>query len=227
MPVPPVSVPPPKALSRALVEEVVDLARGLGADPGHVGEIGQRGALDRLEGPEMVEQRALAGRADAGDFLQPRLADIAPAPDAVRSDREAMRLVAQPLDEIEHRIARLELERLPPGLEEGLHPRVPIRAFGDRKERHIDDAERRQRPPSIMTRSGHGESLSPSAPMSMGAPACAGAVASATAGTDGAPGIGRGASFISRLKRRIRTSRIMPKSSPGARSAARMLNLRY
>src|SRR6516162_8971416 len=145
MPVPPASMPPPKALPRALVEEVVDLARGLGADPGHLGEIGQRRALDRLERPEMVEQRALAGRADAGDFLQPRLADIAPAPDAVRSDREAMGLVAQPLDEIEHRIARLELERLPPGQEEGLHPGVPIWAFGDCKERHIDDAERRER----------------------------------------------------------------------------------
>src|SRR5499427_11117296 len=93
-------------LPRTLVEEVVDLARGLGADPGHLGEIGQRRALDRLERPEMVEQRALASRADAGDFLQPCLADVAPAPDAVGTDREAMRLVAQPLDEIEHRIAR-------------------------------------------------------------------------------------------------------------------------
>ena len=37
----------------------------------------------------------------------------------------------------------------------------------------------------------------------------------------------RGASSISRLKRRLSTSRIMPKSSPGVRSAERMLNLRY
>src|SRR5499433_4307785 len=93
----------------------------------------------------MVEQRALASGADARDFLQPRLADVAPASDAVGTDREAMRLVAQSLDEIEHRIARLELERFPPGQEEGLHPGVPIRAFGDRNERHIDDAERRER----------------------------------------------------------------------------------
>src|SRR6266481_659803 len=145
MPVPPGSMPPPKALSRALVEEVVDLARGLGADPGHLGEISERRALDRLERPEMVEQRALAGRADTGDFLKPRLADVAPAPDAVRADREAMRLVAQPLDEIEHRVARLELERLASGQEEGLHPVVAVRAFGHRDERNVDDAERRQR----------------------------------------------------------------------------------
>src|SRR5262249_56831629 len=84
-------------LPRALVEEVVDLARGLGADPGHLGEIGQCRALDRLKRPEMVEQRALAGRADAGDFLQPPLADIAPTPDALRAARAALRLVTQPL----------------------------------------------------------------------------------------------------------------------------------
>src|SRR6516164_2676393 len=118
MPVPPGSMPVPDALPRALVEEVVDFARGLGADPGHLGKIGQRRALDRLERPEMVEQGALAGRADARDLLQSRLADIAAAPDAVRADREAMRLVAQPLDEVEHRIARLELERLASGQEE-------------------------------------------------------------------------------------------------------------
>src|SRR5262245_52383692 len=90
-------------LFRALVEKVVDLAPGLRADTRHLAEIGWRGALDRFERPEMVKQRALAGRADAGDFLQARLADIPPPADAMRADREAMRLVAQPLDEIEHR----------------------------------------------------------------------------------------------------------------------------
>ena len=38
---------------------------------------------------------------------------------------------------------------------------------------------------------------------------------------------GRGASAISRLKRRVSTSRIIAKSSPGVRSAERILNLRY
>src|SRR5260370_12963306 len=122
MPVPPLSVPRRQALPRRLVEEVVDVARGLGADPGHLGKISQRRALDRLERAEMVEQGALAGRADARDLLQSRLADVAAAPDAVRADREAMRLVAQPLDEIERRIARLELERLPSRQEKSLHP---------------------------------------------------------------------------------------------------------
>src|SRR5262249_54523822 len=121
MPVPPLSMPPLPALPRPLVEEFLVLARGFGADPGHLGEIGQRRALDRLERAEMVEQGALASRADARDLLQSRLADVAAAPDAVRADREAMRLVAQPLDEIERRIARLELERLASRQEEGPH----------------------------------------------------------------------------------------------------------
>src|SRR5260370_31643503 len=134
MPVPPLSMPTRNALPRPLVEEVVDVGRGLGADPGYVGEIGQRRALDRLERAEMVEQGALAGRADARDLLQSRLADVAAAPDAVRADREAMRLVAQPLDEIERRIARLELERLPSGQEGGLHPGPPVPALVPRAE---------------------------------------------------------------------------------------------
>src|SRR5260370_20651831 len=145
MPVPPLSMPTRNALPRPLVEEVVDVGRGLGADPGYVGEIGQRGALDRLERAEMVEQGALAGRADPRDLLQPRLADVAAAPDAVRADREAMRLVAQPLDEIERRIARLELERLASGQEEGPHPGGAVPPFGHPGERHVDDSERRQR----------------------------------------------------------------------------------
>jgi hypothetical protein len=70
-------ITPPLRRFRALVEEIVDLARGLRADPGNFGEIGKRRALDRLERPEVVQQRAFARGADAGDFLQPGLADIA------------------------------------------------------------------------------------------------------------------------------------------------------
>src|SRR6516165_10431972 len=120
----------------ALMEKVVDLPRGLGADAGDLGEIGKGGALDRLERPEMVEQRALAGRPDAGNLLQAGLADIAPPPHAVGADGEAMRLVAQPLHEVEHRIARLELEWLAAGHEEGLEPGIALRPLGDADQRH-------------------------------------------------------------------------------------------
>src|SRR5712691_232974 len=93
------------------VEEIVDLAPDLRVDAGDLLEVGNGGALDRPEGAEVAQQRALARRADAGDFLQAGLAQVALAFLPMRADREPMRLVAQPLDEVEHRIARLELER--------------------------------------------------------------------------------------------------------------------
>jgi len=91
--------PPVYRSSGALVEEIVNLAGNLGVDAGNLGEIGRRGVLDRLQSPEMLQQRAFAARADAGNFLQPRLPDIAPTAGAVRADGEAVRLVAQPFHE--------------------------------------------------------------------------------------------------------------------------------
>src|SRR5262245_23943813 len=95
-------------LPRLLVKEVVDLARGLRADAGHLGEIGRSGALDRLEGSKMVQQRALARGADSGNFLQARLAAVAPPPHAVEAHGETMGRVGRTLDEIGHGLARLE-----------------------------------------------------------------------------------------------------------------------
>src|SRR3954454_24741230 len=92
--------------ARGFVEEIVDLASGLFIDARHLRQIAERGALDRFQGAEMVQQRAFARWADAGDFLQAGLADVLLAAGAVRSDGEAVRLVAQPLDEIKQRIAR-------------------------------------------------------------------------------------------------------------------------
>src|SRR3954462_5752578 len=131
--------------SGALVEEIVDLARRLRADPGNFCQIGERRALDRLERPEMMQQRALARGADAGDFLQPGLPDIAAAAGAVRAYGEAMRFVAQPLHEIEQGIALLELERFPPRHEERLQPGITVGSLGDRQARYVGDAKRGQR----------------------------------------------------------------------------------
>ncbi len=60
----------------------------------------------------MAQQRTFPCWSDAGDLLQSGLADVLLAFLAVRTDRETVRLVAQPLHEIQHRIARLELDRL-------------------------------------------------------------------------------------------------------------------
>ena len=123
------------------MKEIIDLARRFGVDAGNVFEVGHRGALDRLQGAEVAQQRALARRADAGDLLQAGLADVLLALLPMRADGEAMRLVAQPLHEIEHRIARLELERLAARNEEGLAPGVAVRSLGDADQRHVGDAE--------------------------------------------------------------------------------------
>src|SRR3954467_10757497 len=77
-------------LARGLVEEIVDLAGGLFIDARHLGEIDERGALDGLERAEVVQQRALAGRPNARNFLQPGLPDVLLSPGAVRADCKAM-----------------------------------------------------------------------------------------------------------------------------------------
>src|SRR6188474_82095 len=84
---------------RRLVEEIVDLAGGFVVDARHLREIVERSVLDGFQRPKVVEQGPLARRADAGDFLQAGLADVLLAPRAMRADSEAMRLVAQSLDE--------------------------------------------------------------------------------------------------------------------------------
>src|SRR5688572_3665990 len=96
------------------VEEIVDLARGFGIDSGHMLQIGDGRTLDCLERAEVPQQCTLAGGPDARDFLQAGFADVLLALLAVRPDRKAMRFVAQPLDEVEHRIAWAQPERLAP-----------------------------------------------------------------------------------------------------------------
>src|SRR4051812_27596757 len=65
---------------RPLMKKVVNLARGLRAYARNLGEIGQCRTFDRLQGSEMMKERALAAWADAGDFLQACFADIASSP---------------------------------------------------------------------------------------------------------------------------------------------------
>src|ERR1043166_1682102 len=133
------------ASCRGAVEEVIDLAGGFRADAGDLLQVGDRSPLDRLEGAEVPQQGAFAGRADADDFLKSGFAQVAPAPLPVRTDREPMRLVAQPLDEIKHRIARPELERLASGHEEGFPAGITLGALGDGDDGHIAHAERIER----------------------------------------------------------------------------------
>src|SRR5450759_4742986 len=85
----------------------------------------------------MAQQRALAGRPDARNFLQAGLANVLLAPRAMRADGEAVRLIAQPLDEIEQRVAWRQLEWRAAGHEEGLTAGVAVRPLGDGNQRQV------------------------------------------------------------------------------------------
>src|SRR5215471_13669761 len=135
----------PAGSPRRVVEKIIDAPRRLGADARRAGKVGERGALDLPQRSEMAQQGALAGRADAGNLLQSGLADVAPAAGAVRADREAMRLVAQSLHEIEHRVAQRQFEARPAGRMEGFATGVAVRTLGDGDERQVGEAERGQR----------------------------------------------------------------------------------
>src|SRR4051794_15035948 len=95
-----------RASSAPGMEEVVHRSRRRGVDARRLDEVLIGGAADRFHGAEMVQQGALAVRADARDLVERALRHLALALRPVGADRETVRLVAQPLDEIERRVAR-------------------------------------------------------------------------------------------------------------------------
>src|ERR1700735_972874 len=105
---------------RSLVEKFVNSPRRFGADTIDLHQVGDRRPLDRLERTEVVQQRPFPRWADARDFLQAGLAQIAHPARPMRTDRETMRLVAQPFDEIKHGIAWRQFERVAARNKEGL-----------------------------------------------------------------------------------------------------------
>ena len=54
----------------------------------------------------------------------------------MRSDREAMGFVPEPLDEIQGGVTFVQLEGLPPRREEGFAAGIALRAFGDADQRN-------------------------------------------------------------------------------------------
>jgi hypothetical protein len=105
-----------------VVEMVVDEPRDALGNAVHGHQIGSWRPAHRLGRAEMLQQRALARRADAGDLVERVLDHLLLAPRAVRADGEAVRLVAQALHEIEHRIARRQRERIAPGMKKRSRP---------------------------------------------------------------------------------------------------------
>src|SRR5258708_10212660 len=112
------------------------------ADAGDLFEVLQPGPRHRLAGAEMHEQSLLPPRADPRDLVERRGGDCGTAARPMAADREAVRLVAQPLQKVEHRVARLELAGLPSVHEESLAAGGAVRPLSDRPQRAVDDSER-------------------------------------------------------------------------------------
>src|SRR5260370_37500320 len=129
--------PPSDFSSRPLMKELINPPRRFGTDAFDLHQVGDRGALDGFERAEVMQQRAFARRPDAGDLLQAGLAHIARPARPVRTDGETMGLIAQPLDEIEHRVARRQLERVAAREEEGFAAGVAVRPLSDGDQRHL------------------------------------------------------------------------------------------
>jgi len=184
-----------------------------------------------LSVPKWCSNARLRVGPDARDLLQAGLAQIARAARPVRAYGETMGLVAQPLDKIEDGIARRQLERVAAGEEEGFATGIAIRALGDSDKGNIG-AQRRNRlprrielacPPSISTRSGHGDSSCSSAAAWPSITA-----SSAANGTSGpSPSIPARRLGEKPLEAALQNLAHHGEIIAGLRSAERMLNLRY
>src|SRR5215472_9407617 len=122
------------------MEMIINLfCHGL-ADAGDAFQLPGTGARHRSRRTEMVQQRALAPDADAGNLVQWRATERLGSLRAVRPDREPVGLVTQPLQEIKDRVARIERERRPLRPKKPLAPGVAVRSLGDRHDRYAGDA---------------------------------------------------------------------------------------
>src|ERR1700727_586921 len=129
---------------------------GFVADPRRGLQIRKPRHLHAPRRTEVVEQRSLARGADAGDFIELALPNVLRASRAMRADREAMRLVAQPLQEVQHGITRWVWTPSRPASRSG--PLAIATSFTSCTPRSFSTsraADSWPAPPSINTTSGH------------------------------------------------------------------------
>src|SRR5437899_1027667 len=95
-----------RAPRACLVELREDALRQLAADARHAREIVHAGRLHATESAEMREQRLPPSCADPGDLLQRRCRARLGPPSAMSLDREAVRFVANLLQQMKSRMVR-------------------------------------------------------------------------------------------------------------------------
>jgi hypothetical protein len=89
----------------------------------------------------MVQQRLLAASPYPGDLVERRVPQRLGPLGTVRANRKAVRLVPQALQEIEHRVARVEREWCTARDEEALAPSIALWSLGDSGDRDVGDTE--------------------------------------------------------------------------------------
>src|SRR3954465_2063388 len=107
-------------LTARAVEVGVDLARGLAGEAGDGLELIARRGDDGLGRAEVLEQRALASGADAGQVVEQRLRHRGVRAGPVVGDGEPVRLVAQALLQLQSRRFMNEHDRVEPTRHEDL-----------------------------------------------------------------------------------------------------------
>src|SRR5271167_2750543 len=119
------------------VEMIIDVFRDGFADAGNPLQLAKTGAGDRSRRTEMEQHCPLAPHPDPGDLIERRAAERLCPLSTVRTDREAVRLVAQALQKVEHGVPWVEREWRSPGQKEALAPGVAVGPLGDRADRDV------------------------------------------------------------------------------------------
>ncbi len=101
-------------------------------NPGHAREIVDARRFDALQAAEMREQRLALARADPSDLLQLRRRPRLRAPRAMALDREAVRFVADLLQQVQPRMIRRQVQHVPAiGKDDVLLAGLALGAFGN------------------------------------------------------------------------------------------------
>jgi hypothetical protein len=87
---------------------IINVFRDGFANAGNPLQLAKTGPGDRSRRTEMVQHCPLAPRPDPGDLIERRAAERLCPPSTVRTDREAVRLVAQALQKVKHGVPRIE-----------------------------------------------------------------------------------------------------------------------